>query len=81
MRSNHRLITRSLANQSRREDLVRSLKKRQERLSKDGDLPQASSETEYVTSKEGKEFENARSWMQENRDDPFFEVCAQYLAH
>ena len=34
-----------------------------------------SSTTEYITSKEGKELKNARSWMQENRDDPFFDVC------
>ena len=41
-----------------------------------------SSATEYITSKEGKEFKNARSWMQENEGDPFFSVCIQYhLTH
>jgi len=40
------------------------------------------STTEYVTSKEGKEFEDARSWMRENSEDPFFNVCIQqYFAH
>lgn len=37
-----------------------------------------SSTTEYIISKEGKEFKNARSWMQENGDDPFFNVCTHY---
>jgi len=76
-RSNHRLIARALANQSRRERLVRVLKKRQERLSADGELPQMTSATEYVISKEGKEFEDARAWMQNNNNDPLFEVCFQ----
>jgi len=32
--------------------------------------------------KEGKEFINAHSWMQENTDDPFFDVSIQYhLTH
>jgi len=82
VRSNHRLIAQSLANQARRERLLRVLKNKQERLSEDGELPQTLSTTEYVTSKEGKEFKDARSWMQVNNNDPFFNVCInQYLTH
>jgi len=56
---------------------VRVLKKRQEWLSADGELPQMASTTEYVISKEGKDFEDARSWMQDNNNDPLFDVCNQ----
>lgn len=54
---------------------MRVLKKKKERLSVDGELPQMPSTTEYWTSKEGKEFKDARSWMQENGHDPLFDVC------
>ena len=53
------------------------LNKKREQLNADGELPQIPSTTEYITSKEGKEFKDARSWMQENDHDPFFNVCIQ----
>ncbi|KAF9642607.1 hypothetical protein BDM02DRAFT_3192948 [Thelephora ganbajun] len=57
---------------SRREHLMKILKKKKEQLSVDGEVPQVSSTTEYVTSKEGKEFKDACTWMQESEEDPFF---------
>jgi hypothetical protein len=45
---------------------MRVLKKKQERLSVDGELPQVPSTTEYVMSKVGKEFKDAHLWILEN---------------
>ena len=54
---------------------MKILKKKKKELSVDGELPEVPSTAEYITSKEGKDFKDARSWMQENKNDPFFNVC------
>ena len=54
---------------------MKILNKKKKQLSVDGELPEVPSTTEYIISKEGKEFRDARAWMQDNKNDPFFKVC------